>query len=156
MQRKTRQRDAILAALERAGRPLGPNEILELAQTDVPTLGLATVYRTIKSLLDSEEISPVELPGEPARYELRCAADHHHHHFRCRTCEKVFDVTGCPPGLQNMIPPGFVLESHDITLFGLCQHCTSRKPESKNKRTNQPPQRTRRTRGDVPSHHHGR
>ena len=52
-ERKTKQRDAIKSAIERAGVPISPKEILEAAQSHVAGLGLATVYRTLKILADA-------------------------------------------------------------------------------------------------------
>ena len=51
MERSTRQRRAIREAFLEAGRPLSPQEVLELARKKVPSLGLATVYRTLKGLV---------------------------------------------------------------------------------------------------------
>ncbi len=110
--------------MEAAGRPLLPAEILIAGQRDVPALGLATVYRTIKQLLETGEIQLVELPGEPPRYEL--AGHKHHHHFRCNVCHRVFDVHACPGGMQNLAPRGFIVDGHELTLYGCCSDC--RKP----------------------------
>lgn len=123
MQRKTRQRDAMRDAIRRAGRPLSPQEILEHTQEAVPNLGMATVYRNIKALVESRWLKVVELPGAPDRYEL--ADMGHHHHFHCRSCDRVFDVEGCPGDLTTMAPDGFELESHEIVLYGRCQACTA-------------------------------
>ena len=79
MLRHTQQRAAIRSALERAGRPLSPQELLEQARQDVADLGQATVYRAIKSMLEEHQAVEVKVPGEPDRYET--AGKHHHHHF---------------------------------------------------------------------------
>lgn len=121
MERRTRQRDAIKRAIERAGHPLSPREILDAAKRAAPALGMATVYRTLKSLLDSGVVAAVDLPGEAPRYEI--AGKAHHHHFRCRECERVFEVEGCPADLSGLTPRGFVLLGHELTLFGLCKAC---------------------------------
>lgn len=121
MERSTRQRHSIRTALQTAARPLLPAEILEAAQREVPGLGLATVYRNIKQLLEAGEIQIVELPGEPARYEM--SGHHHHHHFRCNACQRVFDVHACPGDMQKLLPPGFTVENHELTLYGLCSDC---------------------------------
>ena len=47
----------------------------------------------------------VYLPGEPARYEP--AGKGHHHHFRCRGCDRLFEVTGCRPAAAARPPRGF-------------------------------------------------
>jgi len=121
MERNTQQRRSIIAALQRAGRPLGPREILAAASSAVPGLGIATVYRALKSLVQDGQIEPVHLPGQPPRYEP--AGKHHHHHFRCRSCNQVFEIPGCPGNLEPLVPKGFVLEDHEVVLYGRCSAC---------------------------------
>ena len=123
MERITRQRKAIERAFERARRPLAPPELAELARADVPSLGMATVYRTLRQMEAEGLIVPVQLPGEPARYEHRALADHHHHHFHCTRCDRLFDIAGCPGGLADLAPSGFHVTSHEVTLYGLCRQC---------------------------------
>jgi len=126
MERSTRQRHAIRQTLHIAERPLLPMEILDQARAIVPALGLATVYRNLKLLVDAKEVQPVELPGEPARYEL--SGHGHHHHFRCRNCHRVFDIHACPGNMQSLVPPGFMVEGHELTLYGICSACQTEMP----------------------------
>jgi Fur family ferric uptake transcriptional regulator len=121
MERSTRQRTAIRAVIDAAGRPLSPQEVLEAAQSDVPALSLATVYRNIKALIDAGEISAVSLPGDSPRYES--AHHEHHHHFQCTNCMRVFDVHDCPGDLAGLVPAGFTVERHELTLYGRCSDC---------------------------------
>lgn len=121
---RTRQREAIRAALEDAGRPLGAREVHAAAQAVVPGLGLATVYRTLRTLEEERSIRAVALPGEPPRYEV--AGKAHHHHFHCRVCGRVFDVDGCvgdTAPLAALTPAGFRLATHEIILYGDCAGC---------------------------------
>lgn len=121
MQRRTQQRDAIQDALKRADRPLSPQEIHESAGRDVENLGLATVYRNVKAMVDGGWLRTVDLPGAPSRYEL--ADKEHHHHFHCNRCDRVFEVDDCPGSLQGLAPEGFQAESHEIILYGRCPEC---------------------------------
>ncbi len=124
-QRRTQQREAILAAICDAAGPLTVDEIHELAQQKVANLGIATVYRTVKLLLDMSQIRIVTLPDGQARYE---AADlGHHHHFRCRKCGQVFDLDLCPISLPEgtQLPGGFHVEDHEVTLYGTCPQCSA-------------------------------
>jgi Fur family transcriptional regulator, ferric uptake regulator len=123
MQRETRQRKAIRQAFEDRGHPLSPREILEAAREEVRGLGIATVYRNIRTMQEEGWIEPVELPGEPARYEI--SGKGHHHHFHCRTCDRVYEVEGCPGNLRDVTPEGFQLESHEFVLYGLCDTCVA-------------------------------
>ncbi|MEM7050912.1 MAG: transcriptional repressor [Acidobacteriota bacterium] len=121
MQRQTLQRSAIRTALEHAGRPLSPQEILELAQDSAPGLGIATVYRNLKKLLEKGWLREVELPGAASRYEL--TGKGHHHHFHCRACDRVYEVEDCPGRLAELAPPGFRTEDHELILYGVCATC---------------------------------
>jgi len=124
MIRSTAQRRAIRQVFEEAGRPLSPQEILDGSRDDVPRIGIATVYRTIKGLVEEGWLEPVQVPGEAPRYEI--AGKPHHHHFHCRNCGKVFDVTGCSPALKSMAPRGYQTEGHELTFFGRCPACRKR------------------------------
>ena len=121
MERNTRQRTAIRSALQRAHRPLLPQEVLAAAQAQEPRLGLATVYRNLKALVAEGELCTVELPGENPRFEI--AGRQHHHHFQCMACQRVFDVHACPGDLSRLAPPGFTVQDHELTLYGRCSDC---------------------------------
>lgn len=123
MERNTRQRTAIREAIASSARPLLPQEVLDAAQGQVPGLGMATVYRNLKGLLEDGEVQLVQLPGENPRYEL--AGHAHHHHFQCRQCQRVFDVTACPGNLAALAPPGFTVDDHELTLYGRCGDCSA-------------------------------
>lgn len=121
VQRDTRQRAAIRSAIERSTRPLLPAEILTLAQREVEAMGIATVYRNLKLLVEAHEIRTVELPGDAPRYES--ARHAHHHHFQCKQCARVYDVHACPGNFAAMAPKGFQVDAHELTLYGTCAEC---------------------------------
>jgi Fur family transcriptional regulator, ferric uptake regulator len=123
MERNTRQRQIIRQVFEEANRPLGPQEVLRAGQVHAPRLGIATVYRTLKTFVGEGWLVAVDLPGEPSRYEL--AGKAHHHHFRCRTCDRVFEIEGCPPNMKRLAPRGFRLEGHEVVLYGRCTACAA-------------------------------
>jgi Fur family ferric uptake transcriptional regulator len=125
-QRKTRQRAAIKAAFESIDRPLSASEVLDSASSQVEGIGIATVYRAIRALLDEGWLSAVELPGEPPRYEV--AGKAHHHHFRCNDCGRVFEVHSCLADMQRIAPAGFLVTGHDLILFGCCPDCARHHP----------------------------
>lgn len=121
MQRSTKQRTAIEQAMTKADRPLAPQDVLELAQATLPGLGIATVYRALKAMAQDGLLREVHLPERSPMYEV--AHYGHHHHFQCSVCERVFDVHACPGNLASLAPPGFVVDSHEITLYGRCSDC---------------------------------
>jgi Fur family transcriptional regulator, ferric uptake regulator len=120
-QRQTGQRLAIENVMRSAAGPLSVREIHERGAEAHPTLGIATVYRTLRLLVDDGRISPVILSDGETRYEM--AGLGHHHHFHCRICGEVFDLPGCPVTLQKTYQGGYQVESHELTLHGTCPTC---------------------------------
>ncbi len=122
-QRKTQQREAILQVIAEAAGPLSVPEIHERATEKLDSVGIATIYRTLKLLQENEQIQTVILPSGESRFE---SANHgHHEHFQCRTCTRVFDVHTCslPKTRGATLPGGFVIEDHEITFYGTCPEC---------------------------------
>lgn len=132
MIRVTQQGNAIRQILQNAGKPLSPQEIFDMAQKEVSGLGIATVYRNLKSLQQEGAVVAVELPGQSPRWEL--APESHHHHFLCNTCDKLYEINACPEDLQRLLPEGYILEEHDILLRGLCNDCSRNKNLHNNKK----------------------
>ncbi len=124
MTRKTEQRAALRRVLHNTGRPLSAVEVYQAARTVVAGLGIATVYRNLRTLVDEAWLVEVSLAGEPTRYEV--AGKAHHHHFHCRDCNRVFDVPECASDLPRMTPAGFVLHAHEVVLYGTCDECGAR------------------------------
>lgn len=120
-QRNTRQKAAIREVFLAMDRPLGPQEVLEHAGSRTEGLGIATVYRNIKGLMEEGWLVPVELPGEPARYEV--AGKAHHHHFHCESCQRVYDLPGCPISVKLTLPAGYISTRHEVVLYGRCPAC---------------------------------
>ena len=114
--RETKQRNAIKAALDKAGRPLGPKEILNMASNEVPNLGIATVYRNIKSMVEKGELEPVELPGQAPRYQP--PSDKKQHLFICEKTDSVFTIDPAPEGFRPHLPEDFVLNRYQIICYG--------------------------------------
>jgi Fur family transcriptional regulator, ferric uptake regulator len=119
--RNTQQRREIREVFERNDRPLGADEVLQLAQKNISGLGMATVYRTIKGLTDDGWLLPVEIPGQPPRYEIRGKA--HHHHFHCLKCQRLFELEGCLEQLGKLIPSDFRVVEHMVLIYGYCARC---------------------------------
>lgn len=123
MIRNTRQRDAIRQVFERIERPLNPQDVLDEAKADCVGIGIATVYRNIKVMVEDHTLQTVEIPGGQLHYEL--AGKAHHHHFHCRECNRVYEVDGCVGNFQSIKPKGFQLEDHEVILYGLCEECVT-------------------------------
>lgn len=120
-QRHTQQRDAIFKIIKNSKGPLAVNDIHQLAQNEGHSIGIATVYRTIKLLLEGDEIKSVTLPDGQLRYEV--SALEHHHHFHCTRCGLVIDINKCCAHFLDDDVDGHLIETHEITMFGICKSC---------------------------------
>lgn len=50
--RETKQRNAIKRVFTMEDRPLRPKGVIALASREVPNIGIATIYRNIKALVE--------------------------------------------------------------------------------------------------------
>lgn len=119
----TPQKLLVLKVIESCDRPLTPAEICELAQKELPKLGIATVYRAIKQFTEEGSVRLVDVPGAPPHYEH--ASRHHHHFFLCNQCRRLFDLIGCVRGVNALAPKGFQVQRHEIVLYGDCDRCVT-------------------------------
>jgi Fur family ferric uptake transcriptional regulator len=88
------------------------------------TVGLATVYRALQSLVDSGRADVLRTDGGEAVY--RECGETHHHHLVCRSCGKAVEVQG--PAVERWADQmadqhGFTDVSHTVELFGVCAEC---------------------------------
>ena len=121
MKRKTNQRAAIQDVFMENDRPLSIEEVLLAGRRIVETLNPATVYRNLKILVAEGRLKKIIVPETGTLYEI--AGKRHHHHFQCRNCDRVYEVEGCVFNDHQAAPSGFVTESHEIFLFGICAGC---------------------------------
>ena len=94
---------------------------------ELPDLGRATVYRTLRLLGEAGVLCKTTTPDGAPRYSLDGA--HHHHHLVCVTCGRVDEFRHPPVErmLRAMKPPaGSELIGHRLELYHRCATC----PES--------------------------
>lgn len=121
MRRNTTQRMAIEQVFNLHDRPLGVDEVLRYGRKLVESLNQATVYRNLKLLIDDGWLKRISHPSLGALYERTGRG--HHHHFYCRECDRAFDLPGCALKEEDVAPDGFVVEDHEVFLFGICPSC---------------------------------
>jgi Fur family ferric uptake transcriptional regulator len=103
-------------------RPLGVDEVLKYGRKLVVSLNQATVYRNLKLLVKDGWLKRVSHPSLGTLFER--TGKGHHHHFHCRACNRAFELPGCPLKEDGIAPAGFVVEDHEIFLFGICPSCS--------------------------------
>jgi Fur family ferric uptake transcriptional regulator len=121
----TRQRDVIVDAFFSTEGHLSVDQLLEKAKERDPSIGAATVYRTMKILTDAGLASARHFEGGQTKYEA--ALDRHHHdHLICTSCGNIVEFENERiEELQDRVAleHGFIVTRHKLELYGLCKDC---------------------------------
>lgn len=120
-QRRTRQRDAVADFLRRRDTFSSAQEIWAGLRDSGSTIGLATVYRAVQSMVDDGEIDALRTDDGESVYRY-CGAGHHHH-LVCRECGRTVEVEG--PAVERWAAQvaaehGFADVAHTVEIFGTC------------------------------------
>lgn len=121
-----RNRQLVLNALERAQRPMGAYELLELLREDGLRAPLQ-VYRALDQLIDDGTVHKIEsLSAYALCTGLECS-DHGHAAFAiCRACGRTseFHDAALDRVLRRLArKEGFRTSATTVELLGLCESC---------------------------------
>ena len=121
--RNTIQRTIILNTVKKLRIHPTAEDIFREIQKEHPSISKSTVYRNLYQLVESKEIRSVLLPDSPERFDVIFPQ---HYHFKCRKCDKIFDVNMDYLGdindtVQNLC--GFQVDDHDVIFKGTCSQC---------------------------------
>ncbi|WP_348536691.1 transcriptional repressor [Nocardioides sp. W7] len=122
--RSTRQRRALMAELEASDSFRSAQDIHASLRQQGEMVGLATVYRSLQSLVDAGDVDLVK--GDAGEAVYRVCSRQHHHHLVCRQCGRTVEVTG--PTVERWAASvadkhGYTEVSHTVELFGTCSDC---------------------------------
>ena len=102
-------------------------DILDKARAVQPSIGYATVYRTMKLMTESGLATEHKFgESDHARYEP--ATDDHHDHLICMKCGRIIEFEHERIELlQERVAKsyGFTVEWHRHEIYGYCDRCTS-------------------------------
>jgi Fur family peroxide stress response transcriptional regulator len=129
----TPQRLAIFRELAATDRHPSAEQLHAAVRREMPTLSLATVYKTLDTLAVIGAVRPVSRLGARGRWDANLEP---HHHLVCTACGGVSDVT--EPALDAAAGParrlaarhGFAAAGHAVEIFGRCAACRGARPAS--------------------------
>ncbi len=123
--RLTRQRRVIAEAFfEGEGHP-DIEELYERVRAIDRGVGQATVYRTLKLLVESGLANRSRFGGAASRYEVSEEGEHHDH-LVCTRCGRLIEFHNeTIEALQEKIARehGFEIQDHKMEIYGLCATC---------------------------------
>lgn len=123
--KKTDQREAILGVFLRAKKHLTVEELHQLVKKTNPSIGLTTVYRTMKLFCDCNLARANYFQEGLVRYEQQYKTAHHDHMI-CLNCGETIEfVNQQIEKLQEKVAHqyGFHMTDHRMEIFGLCSKC---------------------------------
>lgn len=123
--RMTPQRRLILEVFLEHGGHLAAEELYDRVREIDPSVGQATVYRTVKLLAESGLAKAVRFDEGVTRYEPKHGREHHDHLIcvRCRRTEEILDERIEKLQEELARKKGFVLTGHKMDLYGICSQC---------------------------------
>jgi Fur family ferric uptake transcriptional regulator len=122
----TRQRRRIIGEILRSGAHFDIETLADRIRAGDPSIGHATVYRTVKLLAGQGLIKKRMLGETHSHYEI---VRKDHGHFICTSCGRIVEL-GCPT-LDNFLAAAskthdFIVHRHSVELFGICGKCRAK------------------------------
>jgi Fur family ferric uptake transcriptional regulator len=114
--RDTKQRAAIKRVFEETQRPLSPKEIQSEASAYVPRLGIATVYRNIKAMVEQGDLVTVDIPGQSPRYHP--PFDRKRPLFVCTETNEVHFLEVDLGNINEQVPPTYRVQDFQVFFYG--------------------------------------
>lgn len=122
----TKQREVVLKTMYNNDEHFSPESLYLLVKKTNPELnvGIATVYRTLNLLEESDIVTSLSFGAAGKKYEL--GNKPHHDHMICKVCEEIIEFENSAiEKIQEEIAQeyDFKLTSHLMQLYGICKNC---------------------------------
>lgn len=122
----TKQREIILETLYYTKEHFTPEKLYLLIKDNYPNLnmGIATVYRTLNFLEESELATSISFGMHGKKYEF--GGKEHHDHLICKECGDIIEfLDDVIEKRQDEIAKqhGYKIDSHNMQIFGICPKC---------------------------------
>jgi Fur family ferric uptake transcriptional regulator len=123
-ERVTRQRLLVANALAADGRQLTADQLYRRLRKQEPSIGRATVFRTLETLVEAGVARRLELDGHVYAYVACLPA--HHHHLACTRCGRVEEIDEAyiqPIAERLARDVGFEIDDARLDFYGRCAAC---------------------------------
>ena len=119
----TIQRLAILDWLSSTDQHPTADQVLAAIRKEYPSISRATVYNTLDALTKAGMVLRLSVDPTVARYDADLGP---HAHFRCRICERIYDIPVDGEGTLDGSPDGHLIESVRTYAYGICAACRTK------------------------------
>jgi Fur family transcriptional regulator, peroxide stress response regulator len=128
----TFQRQVIYEAVIDSREHPTPEAIYAQVRQRIPSISLGTVYKNVRTFLDSGVLKEVTLHHGSLRLEANLTP---HHHAVCGTCRAIFDLdlAAVEPVRYDAgaLPAGFTAERCRVEVTGECRACRAARRKAK-------------------------
>lgn len=122
--RVTRQRLAVYAFLHGNESHPTVDDIHTGVTGEFPKMSVATVYKSVESLVDVGLVKPIYLGHAATRFD---ASTEEHAHFRCTACNQIVDVPmDQAPVARDHLDRCEIIGS-SVEFYGFCSSCRRHK-----------------------------
>ncbi len=132
--KSTVQRDLIVSEFFRSQGHISAEELHKKLREEHSSIGLATIYRTLKLLTLAGLAHERRFNNGYTRYEFYGPGDAHHDHIVCVSCDKVEEFQNDEiESLQRQVASRhkFKMFDHKLEIYGLCSECSSKEAGKK-------------------------
>ena len=120
----TFQRQVIYEAVVDSREHPTPELIYEQVRQRIPSISLGTIYKNVRTFLDSGVLREVTLHHGSLRLESNMTP---HHHLVCSSCKAIFDIEESAVEQvqvpERELPAGFVVKQCRVEFVGECESC---------------------------------
>jgi len=122
----TKQRELVLKILYDNSGHFTPENIYNLIKSNYPdiTIGIATIYRTLTLLEESNMVNSISFGSKGKKYEL--GIKDHHDHLICIECGRLIEFQDeIIEKRQEAISKkfDFKMTGHTMNIIGICKDC---------------------------------
>jgi len=124
----TRQRQEILKAFLKIEKHLSTEDLYEVIKRKDPSIGQATVFRTLRLLSQAGMAREINLGDRRVKFE-HGHGHRHHDHLVCKACSKLIEAVD--PEIERLQDDlckkfDFTPTSHRLQIFGICNQCKTK------------------------------
>jgi len=123
--RPTKQRLAVLKALQSTKSHPDANSIYDKVRKEIPHISLGTIYRTLGILKEAGLLLQLDYGSSLSHYDANTES---HPHIVCTNCGRIDDLPlPLPYKLEEQASKAtdFAVTDHRLEFYGLCPDCRS-------------------------------
>jgi len=124
--KSSKRRDLIFEHIINTTDHFTVDQLYQRMLTVDPSIGIATVYRTIRLLVDCGILMEHTFGEKRGFFEVVAADRQHHDHLICTSCGRIIEFqNNVIEAAQQQIGQQyhFSIESHKLEIYGTCQQC---------------------------------